>query len=365
MESYQRITIENKEYNIVDSIQDMRAEDSFIQRQNKLKKTTGNGEAKKWLGDFSSNKHLSVFFEFSDWGAVDGNGKREYPTIQNNTCFFSKANLLKYMAEAKQEYYKQEQIYREDISKHYDERLAEVEALEKEKMYFSIHDVSDLATDKNKQTRAYIKSKDDIWSLWRRLILPGISYLSILKLKIADENSQDKSSHYYFRVYLDYQYKSIIRPSIIDEKDQKIVDMDSGKTTKRPQRKGQVKFRQQVLELTPQCPFTMIKEDAILDACHIKPHEICAEEGRLDEAYDVLNGIAMTPTYHRLFDRGHFTILDDGTLICGTRLTQYTWSQLKINPNAKTKLRIFPEGRESYLKYHRENIFKDNLVELL
>ena len=365
METYQRITIDDKEYNIVDSIQDMRAEDSFIQRQNKLKRFTGNGEAKKWVGDYVTNKHLSSFFDFTDWGAVDINGKRKYPTIQNNTCFFSKANLLKYMGEAEQEYFKQEQTYREDISIYYNERFAEIQSLEKEKTYFSIHDVSDLSTDKNKQTRAYIKSDDAIWNLWRRLILPGISYLSILKLRLADKDGKDKNSYFYFRIYLDYQYKSIIRPPEIQEKDQVILVEDINKTPKRSQRKGQDKFRQKVLEYTPQCPFTMIKEDVILDACHIKPHEICEEEGNLDQANDYLNGIAMTPTFHRLFDRGHFTILDDGTLICGTRLTQYTWSQLRINPNTKIKLKIFPEGREAYLKYHRDNVYKDNLDELL
>lgn len=47
MPDFQRITIENIEYFIVDSIQNLRAEDSFIHRNNKLSVFGGNGEARK------------------------------------------------------------------------------------------------------------------------------------------------------------------------------------------------------------------------------------------------------------------------------------------------------------------------------
>ena len=42
MENFQKINIEDKEYFIIDSIQNLRAEDSFIYRKNKLKMFKGN-----------------------------------------------------------------------------------------------------------------------------------------------------------------------------------------------------------------------------------------------------------------------------------------------------------------------------------
>ena len=46
MSDFQKIKIENVEYFIIDSIQDFRAEDSFIHRSNKLAQFDGNGESK-------------------------------------------------------------------------------------------------------------------------------------------------------------------------------------------------------------------------------------------------------------------------------------------------------------------------------
>ncbi|CWN56846.1 type II restriction endonuclease [Neisseria meningitidis] len=91
MPDFQRITIENIEYFIVDSIQNLRAEDSFIHRNNKLSVFGGNGEARKYVGSYidDSGRKLSTFFEYENWGITETkNGRRvEYPFIQKN-CFF-------------------------------------------------------------------------------------------------------------------------------------------------------------------------------------------------------------------------------------------------------------------------------------
>lgn len=70
MPDFQRITIENIEYFIVDSIQNLRAEDSFIHRNNKLSVFGGNGEARKYVGSYidDSGRKLSTFFEYENWG---------------------------------------------------------------------------------------------------------------------------------------------------------------------------------------------------------------------------------------------------------------------------------------------------------
>ena len=67
-----------------------------------------------------------------------------------------------------------------------------------------------------------------------------------------------------------------------------------------------------------------------------------------------------TPTWDRLFDKGYITFKDNGELICGTQISNYTWSKLKINPSSTNKFNFNSSGKRSkYLKYHRENIFLD------
>ena len=92
--------------NWFDSIQNLRAEDSFIHRKNKLKSFIGNGEARKYVGSYlsSSGDRLSDFFEYKNWGQAKENGKRIYPIIQKDNCFFSKTNLLKYLYDTRIEY---------------------------------------------------------------------------------------------------------------------------------------------------------------------------------------------------------------------------------------------------------------------
>ncbi|WP_448917702.1 HNH endonuclease [Haemophilus sputorum] len=370
MENFQRIHIEGVSYIIIDSIQNLRAEDSFIHRKNKLAIFTGNGEARKYVGSYQGDngQRLRDFFEYDNWGkAKQKDGKRaEYPVIQEN-CFFSKTNLMKYLYDARVEYQKQEQHYYKDISQFYVGYLNSISNLTDEVNHFAIYDVSDLVTGDKKRHRAYIRSDNKIWSLWRNIVLPKISYLSILKLLPEQIQEKDQKPFYYFRIFLDYQFRSIVHPKLTESSSEitkKLID-ENKKSIKRIGRKGQDKYRREVLEHMPQCPFTLIKDDRLLIASHIKPHNVCISEGKENEALDYLNGLSLTPTYDWLFDQGYITFTDNGELICGTQLSSYSWEKLHINPNAKNKMRIYPEGREKYLAYHRKFVFQDNFEDMI
>ena len=65
MSNFQKIKVDDVQYYIIDSIQDLRAEDSFIHRNNKLKIFTGSGEARKYLGSYNGNNghFLNNFFK--------------------------------------------------------------------------------------------------------------------------------------------------------------------------------------------------------------------------------------------------------------------------------------------------------------
>lgn len=367
MSNFQTIRIENIEYNIIDSIQNLRAEDSFIHRNNKLSTFDGNGEARKYVGSYGGNngERLKAFFEYDNWGMTKtSDGKRVYPIIQEN-CFFNKENLQRYLADTKVEYQKQEQLYHNNIAEYYDGYVESIDNLDKENIFFSIYDVSDHLQKPKGGRRGYIRSDSDIWKIWRKIILPKISYLSILKIKPI--NNDNAEPLFYFRVFLDYQYRSIVHPQLLL---QSISESSENTDTeqefiKHSGRLGQQKYRKAVIDYMPQCPFTLITDELLLRASHIKPYAVCMAENNETEALDYLNGLSFTPTYDWLFDRGYITFTNDGCLICGTRLSPYTWEKLNINPSAKNKMRIYPEGREKYLEFHRKFVFQDNIDEFL
>jgi putative restriction endonuclease len=374
MDNFQKIKIDGIEYYIIDSIQDFRAEDSFIHRSNKLAQFDGNGESKKHVGTYKGElgQKISHFFDYSTWGLEHVDTEKNRKTInsaresgaviQDNTCFFSKSNLLKYLDDARAEYFAQEQIYHNDISTFYNKRYQEVEDLETEHIRFSIYDASDNLSQK--QNRGYIRSDDKIWKLWRELILPKISYLSILKLVPVEETEQNNKPIFYFRILLDYQFRTFVHPSALQLIDEVSIDNPEIEEIKKSYRVGQEKYRKAVIEHMAQCPFSKLTDERLLIASHIKPYSVCIKEKREDQALDYLNGLALSPTYDRLFDQGYITFSDDGLLICGTQLSSMTWEKLHINPNAKNKMRIFPENREIYLDFHRRNVFQDDIIDL-
>ena len=376
MANLQEIKVSGITYKIIDAIQNFRAEDSFIDKKNKLARFSGNGESKKHVGTYSGGNRIRIsnFFNYDKWGLEYKDSNRNRKTldsarmhgavISENRCFFSKQNMKKYLKDAETEYFAKEQRYHNNISEYYNERLREVNELEDEKIFFSIYDASDNLSQK--QDRGYIRSDDSIWKLWRELVLPSISYLSILKL--VPKDIPNSKPLFYFRILLDYQFRSFQHPELVTEvqvNDLIVEDKEEQSVRKSSHRVGAEKYRKAVIKHMPQCPFTQITDERLLIASHIKPHIVCMRNNEHEQAIDYLNGLALSPTYDKLFDQGYITFTDEGQLLCGTQLSPYTWEQLNINPNAKKKLRIYPENRESYLEYHRQNVFQDNIEDVI
>ena len=370
----QKIKLENKVYSIIDSIQNFMIADSFISNKNKLLETTGNGESKLHIGTYSGDNigPLSKFFEYDKWGIEYFDPERNNwktfkaaeligAVIQNKTCFFSKQNLLNYLEDCKEEYFNQEQVYRNDIKQYFEDRFLEANKISTDLLYFSIYDASD--SHSQTQSRGYIRSDDNVWKLFRDLTLPKISYLSILKLK---EDGSNNSPVFYFRLILDYNLRSFRHPS----KEKLVDNIPHSKPTPKSQPKrqnreiDQVKFKKEVHELMPLCPFTKISDERLLTASHIKPYIVCKNENKLNEASDPTNGLSLTPTWDRLFDKGYITFKDNGELICGTQISKYTWTKLGVDPSAKNKYNLITD-RSFYLRFHRENVFIDRKEVLL
>lgn len=321
-------------------------------------------------------KNIQIFFNYDNWGkeygVFKGNTKqktykdavKEGGVIQDGTCFYNKANLLKYMKDSYEEYENQYQDYKKNPFLEYTNRLKAINDLSEGNSSFSIYDASDdeertlvKETRKKLQYRAYYRSDDDIWDLFRKITLPHVTFLNILKISPVHG---DNSIRYYFRIYFDYFDNQLKLPNNLTS----TLKINEKSISSSNRQINQEKFKRDVHSYMPKCPFTEITDERLLTASHIKPYKQCENEGRLDEAEDPKNGLTLSPTYDRLFDKGYITFKENGELICGTQFSTYTWSRLNINPNSKMILEIKPKGREKYLEYHRKEVFKDNIVEV-
>ena len=102
------------------------------------------------------------------------------------------------------------------------------------------------------------------------------------------------------------------------------------------------------------CPFTMVNDERLLIASHIKPWVVSNDKEKVDPK----NGFALTPTYDKLFDRGFITFGDDKKLSVSPWINPMNQKRLNIyNGMLLPKLQL-DEKRSKYLIYHRENVFQ-------
>lgn len=321
------IIIKNLTYRVINSKEKITIADSFVVRQNKI--GGGNGEAKLYVGN--DGQEVRDFF---------GNVGFSIP------CFLLKKDLLKYLDETKAEYLKPEQPYinKDLLPSLWNERRVKVESLP-DVIEFEVIEQTQIAGP-----RIYVKSTDRAYKIIRELSLPNITYISVIKLADPSERLV-----YYFRLFADY-FGEVEHPYSI-EKEEKRIEQSSDKAEDKIQlikaRIGQGEYRKKLLEQCPFCPITLVSDDRLLVASHIKPWASSTDF----EKTDPNNGFMFTPTFDRLFDRGFLSFTDDQKTILSPFLSNMTYSKLGISDN-----RIIPHlpvrGREMYLEYHRSHILK-------
>lgn len=323
------LNINGKTFSIIDTIEKMTIADSFVLRSNKIGE--GNGEAKFYVGN--ENADTRSFF-----------GEHGFRL----NCFLLQKDLKEFLISSETEYKNPEQPYqrKELLPNLWDERIRKIDALG-DFLPFILTEQTQIAGP-----RIYVKApENDVnYKLIRELALPNISYLSAIKL--VDENGD---FYYYFKPFIDY-YGEYENPFIIDEEIKILEEEDltiEVKTQLIRARKGQGKYRQMLLEECPFCPITLISDDRLLIASHIKPWVKSDEIEKIDPK----NGFMLTPTFDLLFDRGFITFTNDKKMIISPWISKMTCSKLNIAPEKQyTMLPI--NGRENYLEYHRNNIFK-------
>ena len=320
--------INGKNYEIIDTLEYITLADSFS-RENKI--GLGHGEAKLYVGN--EGKRL---FDF-------------YGDFKIN-CFFCKRDFKLFLEDSKQEYYNPQQDYIRiyDMKERFDKYYEKTEKIDNEILQFELYRV-DVAPP-----RVYVNAESKYWTMMRTIALPNISYLSVLKLKDEKEDIV-----YYFRIFIDYK-PDIIGYQMPEEKEQEeTIENDEEISKKKKEtiiraRIGQGKYREELLEECPYCPFTLVNDERILIASHIKPWAKANNEEKIDSK----NGFMLTPTYDKLFDRGFITFDDEKRVIVSPWLSPMNQKRLNIYTGLLVSKLPLDEKRKEYLKYHRENIFK-------
>lgn len=298
--------------------------DSAARREFKLNSSTGMGESRIYIGNDEAK--YDEFFEF------------------DNVEYFvtEKKDLLKYIDDAYQEYMFPTQDYRSDVTSMYNELKKETENIQEELLKYKFRKTFD------SQNRYYLVLVDGgdnrkNYNYIRNIALPRVTKYCFIKFKDKNTNKM----YIYMRPILFNDLK------VKEEIDEILIETNSDNSAEKKQirRLKQGKYRQDLLENMPYCPFTHVADDRILVACHIKPFSVCNND---EERYDCKNGITMTPTYHTLFDLGFISFEDDGKLLVSPFLSNITKQRLNLKDGQNIRLQT---GSAKYLEYHRNNIF--------
>ena len=119
-------------------------------------------------------------------------------------------------------------------------------------------------------------------------------------------------------------------------------------------REGQDEYRKKLLEECPFCPITMINEESLLIASHIKPWAVSDSKERIDPN----NGFILSPLYDKLFDRGYITFSDDKRVSISNWLSRQVKERIGIKDKQFFQFLPINEERTKYLEYHRATVFK-------
>ena len=313
----------------------MTVPDCWVIGSNKL--GHGHGEAKFYI---TSKDEMYSFYGHENFTAQ---------------CFLLKTDLLAYMLAIKNEYMNPSQEYakKEELPKLWSERTEMISKLD-DVIFFKINDQYQIAGP-----RGYINSTDDGYQIIRQIALPLVSYIYVEKV------GSDSAPLFYWKLFVDFdaiwekqsapmvfsygKQKQALTPKTPKEKHENEIRYEIGRA-----REGQGKYREQLLEQCRFCPFTMISDERLLIASHIKPWAASNDKEKIDP----YNGYMLSPLYDKLFDRGFITFTEKRHVILSEFISAYTWKQIGLKNDTFIKALPMDDKRIEYLAFHHQSVFK-------
>jgi hypothetical protein len=117
-------------------------------------------------------------------------------------------------------------------------------------------------------------------------------------------------------------------------------------------RRGQGRFREDLISLWRECAVTSCAVHSLLRASHLKPWNLSSSHERLDR----FNGLLLTPNLDLALDSCLITFDDDGTIRVSNEVTERDRRALGFEPTMR--LRNVKAEHLPYLRYHRTKKFK-------
>lgn len=313
----------------------MTVPDCNVVQSNKI--GNGHGEAKFYV---SSKEQMHDFY-----GTVGFCAK----------CFMLKKDLVAYMLAIKNEYENPTQEYaqKSNLPKLWEERMIMVNNLD-DVIFFDMHDQNQIVGP-----RGYINSNDNGYQIIRQIALPLVSYIYVEKV------GSESNPLFYWKLFVDFDaiWEKSNGPLVFTYGKRQGAVKPEKELTKQEKakakeivhaRNGQGKYRESLLEQCRFCPFTMIADERLLIASHIKPWAASND----DEKIDPYNGYMLSPLYDKLFDRGFITFTKDRHVILSDFISHFTWKQIGIKNDTFIKALPMDDKRVEYLEFHHSSVFK-------
>lgn len=313
----------------------MTVPDSVVTGSNKL--GSGHGESKLYI---ASKDDMYSFYGAERFRA---------------RCFMLKSDLIAYMNAIKNEYSTPSQPYakKDGLPRLWNERMSMISELD-DVIFFDAFDQYQITG-----ARGYINSGDRGYQIIREIALPLVSYIYVEKVGFESDPL------FYWKLFVDFeaiwerQHVLFVfqygKGKAVSPKEEKRAEEE--RRLIHQARDGQGKYREQLLAQCHYCPFTMISDDRLLIASHIKPWAACTDE----EKTDPFNGYILSPLYDKLFDRGFITFTEQRHVILSDFISQFTWRQIKLKNDSFISGLPMDEKRAEYLKFHHESVFKGSV----
>lgn len=328
--------IDGDSYKILDVYRNMiTVPDCVVVGSNKI--GDGHGEAKLYIG---SKTEMHDFF-----------GKDNF----NVKCIMLKTDLISYMEAVKFEYLSPSQDYakKDSLPSLWNKRMQKVKDLPNV-IEFNIEDQAQIGGP-----RGYVKSFDEGYKIIRELALPLISYI------YSEKITNGREQLYYWKLFVDFERINEVQNGALVFKYGKknLTGTENNKEehvihgqleTLRESRNGQGRYREQLLDQCHFCPFTMISDERLLIASHIKPWVVSTDEEKIDP----FNGYMLSPMYDKLFDKGFITFTEKKHVILSEFISSRTWKLIGLKNDEYVQSLPMDEKRIKYLNFHHESVFK-------
>jgi hypothetical protein len=115
---------------------------------------------------------------------------------------------------------------------------------------------------------------------------------------------------------------------------------------------GQGLFKERVSAIEERCRITGVENPIHLIASHCKPWRDSTNEERLNGE----NGLLLTPSIDRLFDRGFISFEDNGRLIVSPVADRASLRKMGVETDTTVNVGPFASGQRAFLQFHRNAV---------